>query len=176
MADWVKVRLNQIFMGVAIVQIHVNIRKIIMEFWEIFLYSLAQGITEFLPISSSAHLLLLEFFFDWQISGRTMAIAAHLGTLVAVILFLKKDLVNILNSILITNNYKVDKNILFIRNLIVITLPIIIIGLIIFKNLDERLLSLNMIAWSSIIGGGILYLADKYKHEEKNIYSLTILV
>ena len=63
-----------------------------MLFWEIILYSLVQGITEFLPISSSAHLFLLENIFNWPVSGRTMAIAAHLGTLIAVIFFLKKVL------------------------------------------------------------------------------------
>jgi len=59
-----------------------------MLFIEIIIYSLIQGITEFLPVSSSAHLLILEKIFSWEIPGRTMAIAAHLGSLIAVILFL----------------------------------------------------------------------------------------
>ena len=59
---------------------------------EIFILSIIQGVTEFLPISSSAHLFLLENIFNWSLSGRTMAIAAHLGTLIAVIIFLKKDI------------------------------------------------------------------------------------
>ena len=66
-----------------------------MEFWEIVLYSIVQGITEFIPISSSAHLIILEYILNWPISGRTMAIAAHLGSLIAVILYLKKDLLQI---------------------------------------------------------------------------------
>ena len=70
-----------------------------MEFWEISLYSLIQGITEFLPISSSAHLFILEKILNWPIPGRTMAIAAHLGSLFAVILYLKYDLINIIQSL-----------------------------------------------------------------------------
>ena len=67
-----------------------------MEFWEISLYSLVQGITEFLPISSSAHLFILESILNWPISGRTIAISAHLGSLLAVILYLKNDIINII--------------------------------------------------------------------------------
>ena len=70
-----------------------------MLFWEIILYSLVQGITEFLPISSSAHLLILEKILNWPIPGRTMAIAAHLGSLFAVLLYLKGDIIN--SSILV---------------------------------------------------------------------------
>ncbi len=146
-----------------------------MEFWEIIIYSIIQGITEFLPISSSAHLFLLEYILNWPISGRTMAIAAHLGSLIAVILYLKEDLLQILYSFNQFKNFKENNQILLIRNLFIITIPILIIGLLIFKDLDKALLSLNVIAWGSIIGGILLYVSDNYKGEEKNIYSLSIL-
>ena len=67
-----------------------------MELWEIILYSFTQGVTEFLPISSSAHLFTLERLLNWSISGRTLAISAHLGSLLAVCIYLKKDLIKIL--------------------------------------------------------------------------------
>jgi undecaprenyl-diphosphatase len=146
-----------------------------MELWEIGLYSVIQGITEFLPVSSSAHLIILENLLNWPTSGRTMTISAHLGTLIAVILFLRKDVKKISKSIYQMKYYKVDNNILFIRNIILITLPIYIVGFIIFKNMDQYLLSLTIIAWSSIIGGALLYISDKFRSEERNIYSLSIL-
>jgi undecaprenyl-diphosphatase len=146
-----------------------------MEFWEISLYSLVQGITEFLPISSSAHLFILESVFNWSISGRTMAIAAHLGSLFAVILYLKYDIINIINSLFKVKINNLDNNVKLIKNLIIITIPIILIGLFIFKNLDEKLLTLNIIAWSSIVGASLLYFADNYKSEERDIYSLSVL-
>jgi len=146
-----------------------------MNFWEIFLYSFIQGVTEFLPISSSAHLFLLENIFNWPVSGRTMAIAAHLGTLIAVIFFLKKDITKIFTSLNKVKDHKIDKNIIFLRNLIIITMPVLIIGLLIFKNLDKQLLLLNVVAWSSLIGGILLYISDKYRNQERDIYSLSIL-
>ena len=146
-----------------------------MEFWEIILYSAIQGITEFLPVSSSAHLVIIENLLNWPTSGRTMAIAAHLGTLIAVIIFLRKDIQKIYTSIHNIKIYQIDKNILLIRNIILITLPIYIVGLIIFKNLDKYLLTLSIIAWASIIGGALLYISDRFRNEERDIYSLNIL-
>ena len=141
-----------------------------MTFWEIILYSLVQGLTEFLPISSSGHLLILENILEWPIPGRTMAIAAHLGSLFAVILYLKKDMISFF-----TKDIKKHNNIILIRNLIIITLPIVIIGFFIFKIFDNKLLTLNTIAWSSILGACLLYLSDKSKSTNKDIYSLSVL-
>ena len=121
---------------------------------EITFYSLIQGISEFLPISSSAHLLILEKIFNWQLPGRTSAIAAHFGTLLAVSFYLRRDLINLIFSINKANNIK------FILNLIVMTLPIIIVGLLIFKTLDYKLLTLKIVALASIFGALILYLTD----------------
>ena len=144
-----------------------------MEYWEISLYSLVQGITEFLPISSSAHLFILEKFLNWTIRGRTMAIAAHLGSLFAVILYLKYDIINIIKSFFKVKNYFQDNNIKLVKNIIVITIPIILVGLFIFKDLDNKLLTFNIIAWSSIIGATLLFISDKFKTKEKNIASLS---
>ena len=141
-----------------------------MNYEEIIIYSLVQGITEFLPISSSAHLLFLENIFTWQINGRTSAIAAHLGTLIAVILYLKKDFIN-----LNINIYRFYNNKLII-NLVVATIPIILVGLLIFKNLDSELLNLRVTAMASILGGIILYWADSIKKSNnKKLENLSIL-
>ena len=146
-----------------------------MLFWEIILYSLVQGITEFLPISSSAHLLILEKILNWPIPGRTMAIAAHLGSLFAVLLYLKDDIANIIRSIFKLENYFQNRNIKTLKNIIVITVPIILVGLFIFKNFDDKLLTLNVIAWSSIIGAILLFISDKFKIKKKKISSLSFL-
>jgi undecaprenyl-diphosphatase len=103
-----------------------------MEFWEISLYSLVQGITEFLPISSSAHLFILEKILNWPIPGRTMAIAAHLGSLFAVILYLKYDLINIIKSLFKAKNYYEDKNIKLVKKEILSRNYLKLINLVIF--------------------------------------------
>jgi len=146
-----------------------------MVFWEISLYSLVQGITEFLPISSSAHLFVLESILNWSIPGRTMAIAAHLGSLFAVILYLKSDIMNIIDSLFKVKINIQNQNITLLKSLIIITVPIIVIGLFVFKNLDEKLLTLNVIAWSSIIGASLLYIADNFKPQKRDIFSLSLL-
>ena len=69
-----------------------------MQFCEIILYSFTQGVTEFLPISSSAHLFILEHLLNWPVSGRSMAIAAHLGSLHALSIYLKEDILKIFYS------------------------------------------------------------------------------
>jgi undecaprenyl-diphosphatase len=72
-------------------------------------------------------------------------------------------------------NYFQDTNIKILKNIIVITVPIILVGLFIFKNFDDKLLTLNVIAWSSIIGATLLFISDKFKIKEKNISSLSFL-
>ena len=67
-----------------------------MENFEILAYSITQGVTEFIPVSSSAHLYVLDFFFNWKVEGLIYALAAHLGTLLAVLFFEKKT--SLLNS------------------------------------------------------------------------------
>ena len=146
-----------------------------MEIWEIIIYALTQGITEFLPISSSAHLFIIEYLLNMPISGRTMAIAAHLGSLLAVCTYLRKDLIKICYSVIKFKNHKKDNNLIFIQNLFIITIPILIVGFFIFKILDKELLSLKIIAWSSIIGATLLYIADNYRVEKKSIYSLSFM-
>ena len=138
-----------------------------MIYIEITLYSLIQGITEFLPISSSAHLLILEQIFQWDSLGRTLAISAHLGTLIAVLFYLKKELLELITEL------KKNSNVKFIINLIIMTIPILFSGLLIFKNLDNSLLTLKIVALACIFGGLILYLVDIFiKNSNKTIKEL----
>ena len=141
-----------------------------MSLIELFIYSFIQGITEFLPVSSSAHLTLLENFFGWREVGRTFVIAAHLGTLLTVLFYLRAEINLILKDI--TNN-KNEKNFKLVLNITIMTIPIIICGFIIFKTLDFILLNLQLIAWATILGALILFISDKSKHYNKTISDLS---
>ena len=141
-----------------------------MSLIELFIYSFIQGITEFLPVSSSAHLTLLENFFGWREVGRTFVIAAHLGTLLTVLFYLRAEINLILKDI--TNNIN-EKNFKLVLNITVMTIPIIICGFIIFKTLDFILLNLQLIAWATILGALILFISDKSKHYNKTISDLS---
>ena len=141
-----------------------------MSLIELFIYSFIQGITEFLPVSSSAHLTLLENFFGWREVGRTFVIAAHLGTLLTVLFYLRAEINLILKDI--TNNIN-EKNFKLVLNITVMTIPIIICGFIIFKTLDFILLNLQLIAWATILGALILFISDKSKNYNKTISDLS---
>ncbi|HEY5701343.1 MAG TPA: undecaprenyl-diphosphate phosphatase, partial [Gammaproteobacteria bacterium] len=63
-----------------------------MEAWHVIILALVQGITEFLPVSSSAHLILLPYFARWPDQGLTFDVAVHVGTLIAVVCYFRRDL------------------------------------------------------------------------------------
>ena len=144
-----------------------------MGFTELFIYSLIQGVTEFLPISSSAHLVLLEGVFNWESAGRTYAIAAHLGTLLTLLFFLRLDIYNLLKNARIKEIKKNQHNKLLF-NIIIITAPVIIFGFLIFKTLDNFLLSFEILGWASIIGALLLLIADKLPNNNKTIFELSL--
>ena len=137
---------------------------------EIIFYSFIQGISEFLPISSSAHLYVIESFLKWEIEGLTFALAAHLGTLLAVLFFEKKTVYSILKNFFI--NKKKDKQFLL---LFICVLPVIIVGsLIIIFFKDHYHFGVTTIALSSIAGALLLDFSDKRKniYKKKEILSL----
>ena len=70
-----------------------------MPLLQIFILAAIQGITEFIPISSSGHLILLPEFFDWNDQGLLVDVAVHIGTLFAVIIYFWRDIFKILSSV-----------------------------------------------------------------------------
>ena len=119
----------------------------------IFLISLIQGVTEFLPVSSSGHLILLPALSSLADQGQTADVAAHLGTLAAVLLYLRRDMA------LIT---RIDKGSQHLVSLLFIArLPVILVGLTV-ELLSPSVLRLAItVALANIIFAGWLYLADR---------------
>ena len=126
----------------------------------IFLISLIQGITEFLPISSSGHLILIPALTGLADQGQTADVAAHFGTLAAVMLYLHRDITKMINSILSVT--KTDKASLRLIGLLILSsLPVILTGLII-EVLSPSVLRLAMtVALANIFFAGWLYWADR---------------
>lgn len=125
---------------------------------EITLLSIAQGITEFLPISSSAHLILISKYLNFSNENLTLDVSLHLGSLVAVIFFFKKEISNFI------------KNRSLIIKIIIGSLPTLIIGFLLIKyNLIELFRNTSVIAATTILFGILLYLSDK-SDMKKNIY------
>lgn len=132
-----------------------------MDITQIILLALIQGITEFLPISSSAHLILIPTLANWKDQGLSFDIAVHFGTLMAVIWYFRKDL----SSLLIdwTTSIKIGKDIgqsNFAWAILLATIPIVIAG-VLFKDLVEIYLrDITIIAYATIIFAILLGLAD----------------
>ena len=127
------------------------------EFLEIFILSAVQGISEFLPISSSAHLILISSFFELKTNSLLIDISLHLGSLIAIIFYFRKDLFD-LNS-----NQKYLNLILFG------SIPLLIFGYILHTSeLIYLLRNIKIIAFTTLFFGIILFFSDQAK-TEKNI-------
>ena len=127
------------------------------EFLEIFILSAVQGISEFLPISSSAHLILISSFFELKTNSLLIDISLHLGSLIAIIFYFRKDLFDL------NNNQKYLNLILFG------SIPLLIFGYILHTSeLIYLLRNVKIIAFTSLFFGIILFFSDQAK-TEKNI-------
>jgi undecaprenyl-diphosphatase len=139
-----------------------------MELLQLTILSLVQGLTEFLPISSSAHLILVSSFMHWPDQGLTIDIFAHFGTLLAVIFYFRDDLIEIIKNF----NF-FEKNNLGV-NLCVATVPIAIVGFIFKDFIEINLRSEEVIFWSTLIFGIVLIFSDKFSSNQKDLSQISL--
>ena len=133
------------------------------DFIEIFILSAIQGISEFLPISSSAHLIIVSYLYDLKASSLLIDIGLHLGSLFAILFFFRKDLIDL----------KQNKNLL--KLIIIGSIPLIIFGYILYSTeLIHFLRNIEVIAWTTLFFGIILYFADQRKVDQNISSNLNI--
>ena len=121
---------------------------------EIFLLSLIQGITEFLPISSSSHLIIFSNYTEFTNRSLSIDISLHIGSFIAVITYFYKDIADF-----------VKNRDLFLK-IIISSIPVMIIGFFLVQsNLIEQLRNIKLIGWTTLIFGALLYISDKCKLE-----------
>ena len=134
---------------------------------------LVQGLTEFLPISSSAHLLLPSLVFGSSDLGLSFDIAVHAGTLMAVIYFFKSEIILMAKSVFTTEeNFSHHRKLALY--LIIATIPIIFAGLTFSSLIEQRIFSISNIAYTNLFFAGILLFAFMYRKENKGIFEITI--
>ena len=123
---------------------------------EILILSAIQGVFEFLPVSSAAHFVLISKYYAFTNQNLLIDICLHLGSLIAIIVYFRKDLFNFI------------KNKSFLIKILVGTIPIIPVGYILYQTkLIEHLRNLEVIAWMSLIFGILLYVSDRFKIPKK---------
>ena len=123
---------------------------------EILILSAIQGISEFLPVSSAAHLILVSKYYAFTNQSLLIDICLHLGSLIAIIVYFGNDLFHFI------------KNKKFLIKILIGTIPIIPIGYIIYQTgLIGQLRNLEIIGWMSLIFGIFLYVSDKSKVKKK---------
>ena len=138
----------------------------------IIILSLVQGITEFLPISSSAHLIIIPEFFLNIDASRGFDVSLHFGSLLAVIYYLKKDLMKIISD---TMYLKIDnEGFIILKNLIISTIPVIFVGFLVHINNFDIIRSIEVIGWTTLIFGILLGLADRNLKVVKYFKSLNL--
>lgn len=144
-----------------------------LEWYQVVVLSLVQGLTEFLPVSSSAHLILMPSLLGWQDQGLAFDIAVHLGTLIAVILYFRRDLIRMvidfgesLRGRVLTQQAKTFWSIGFA------TIPVGLVGLLLKKQVETTLRSPMVIAATTIGFGLLLLLADKISQRNRSLTNL----
>ena len=134
-----------------------------------FVIGLIQGLTEFLPISSSGHLVLLSKITQWEDQGLITDIAVHVGTLLAVIIYLRKEIFFLLKKLIQFN--LIESNIIF--KIALSTIPAIIVGYFIYDFVNFYFRNLQLVAISSIVFAIILYISDRNYENKKEWKDIT---
>ena len=123
---------------------------------EVLILAIIQGVTEFLPISSSSHLILISNYINFNNQNLTIDVSLHIGSFLAVITYFFKDIINFFR----------DKKLFY--KILLSSFPVMVVGYILVKyNFIDTLRNIELIAWTTIIFGILLYIADKFKIEKK---------
>ena len=123
---------------------------------EIIILSAIQGISEFLPVSSSAHLILVSTLYEFKSSSLLIDISLHLGSLIAIIYFFRNEL------------FDARKNKRLLSLIILGSIPLIIVGYIFYSTkMIYHLRNIEIIAWATLVFAIVLYISDKSRFDKK---------
>lgn len=144
-----------------------------MTLFEIIILAIIQGLTEFLPISSSAHLLLPSIILGWQEQGLAFDVAVHVGSLAAVVLYFRRDLLLLSKAWLgqLVGRRACPESRLAWW-LILATVPVVVVGLLAKSSIESYARSGWVIAVTTIVFGLLLWWADRSAKQHRSIAQL----
>ena len=132
-----------------------NLQSYFLIVIAIFILSLVQGVTEFLPISSSSHLIIISNYLNFENQNLLVDVSLHIGSFIAVVVYFKKDIFNFI------------KNKEFFFKILISSIPVMLIGFFLVEtNLIEKIRDIKVIGWTTLLFGILLYLSDKFKLEK----------
>lgn len=145
-----------------------------MELFQVVILALLQGLTEFLPISSSAHLILPSQLLGWPDQGLAFDVGVHVGTLVAVVYYFRCDLIKMFFAWTrsLSGERSTDSRLAWF--VIWATLPAIFVGFVFADFIDQNLRSILVIAGTTLIFGGLLAWADLSRMENRDLTNITL--
>lgn len=144
-----------------------------MDLIQIIVLALVQGLTEFLPVSSSAHLILVPIISGWQDQGLVFDVAVHVGTLSAVVLYFNKELTRMTRSWFASVTGKgLDQDAKLAWAVLLGTIPVGLAGLIFKDFIAEHLRSAFVIATATLVFALALWWSDVYGRRQRNEYSI----
>jgi undecaprenyl-diphosphatase len=130
---------------------------------QIIVLALIQGITEFLPISSSGHLILVPALTGWKDQGLLTDMVTNVGSLLAVIIYFWRDVIAMFHGLGDVVRRRATYNSRLMLNVVIGTIPIIIVGILMkLTHLDDHIRSTTLVAINAIVFGILLYVADTY--------------
>ena len=144
-----------------------------MNYLEAFFLALIQGLTEFLPISSSAHLILPSAILGWDDQGLAFDVAVHVGTLAAVVLYFRKEVVELLTAFF-ASIFRRDrsKEAKLAWMIVIATIPACIFGLLMKDIIELYLRSAWVIATTTIVFGLLLWFVDHHAQQKSDEYQV----
>ena len=150
-----------------------------MQIIQALILGVVQGLTEFLPVSSSGHLNVFPWIFGWEIISESFDVALHLGTLIAILIFFYKDWINLIKGGIrrITKKEETTDGKIF-WYLVIFTIPAGVLSLILDKIMEKIIgdninLEMGIIAVALIVMGIILYIVDKKAEAKTNYENIT---
>ena len=130
--------------------------------FEILILSIIQGVTEFIPVSSSSHLILISEYLNFEVQSLSIDVSLHIGSFIAILTYFHKEISNF-----------VENKLLFLK-IFISSIPVMIIGYILVKyNIIDELRNIKIIAFATLIFGALLYISDKYKLQNNIEHNFT---
>lgn len=145
------------------------------EILKAILLGVVQGLTEFLPVSSTAHLRIIPSFFGWGDIGASYTAVIQVGTMIAIILYFRSDLMNMTKAMMLsikTKDFK-SKDTRLLLMIIIGTIPIVIAGFLLKDLIRHQFRNMYIVAASLIFFSIILMIADRFTKKKIDLNSIT---